>query len=100
MNEPRNTRRPGRRSTQRRPAKPVDPWLEPGPLPAAEPITTPDDVTTLLHSLGDPPIAGGHVLARYFAAVVDRAAAVAAALALSADLPAAPPAPTSSDPRD
>ena len=41
----------------------------------------------MLRSLGDPPMIGGSVTAsHYFTAVVERAAAVAAALALSADL--------------
>ena len=99
MNQPRDKRRPARRTTQRGPTKPVDPWLVPAPRPDVDPITTPDDVTAVLHSLGDPPIAGGDVLARYFAAVVERTAALAAAVAMSAELPAAPPDTTSPDPQ-
>ena len=67
-------------------------------FPTASRSPTPDDVTALLHSLGDPPIAGGESLARYFAAVVERTAALAAALAMSAELPAAPPDTTDPDP--
>jgi hypothetical protein len=97
MNQPARKRRPARRPTVRRPTRSVDPWLVPAPPPDIEPMPSPDDVTALLQSLGDPPIAGGGPLASYFAAVVERAAAVATALALSADLPAAPPD-TTSDP--
>ena len=70
---------------------PVDIWRTAGPLPDVEPIAVPDDVGALLRSLGDPPMIAGSVTAsHYFAAVVERAAAVAAALALSADLLAQP----------
>jgi hypothetical protein len=58
----------------------------------------PDDVAALLHSLGDPTLAGGASLASYFSAVVERAASVATALILSSDLPAARPEGESSDP--
>lgn len=61
-------------------------WGPGGPLPDVEPIVVPDDVALLLKTLGDPPTPGGDILASYFAAVVERVAAVAAALALSADL--------------
>jgi hypothetical protein len=45
----------------------------------------------MLRSLGEPPTIGGSVTAgHYFTAVVERAAGVAAALALSADLLAQP----------
>ena len=97
MNQPRNKGRTARRTSARRPTRAFDPWLAPTPLPDVEPMPTLDDVTALLQSLGDPPLAGGGHLADYFAAVVERAAAVATALALSAELPAAPPD-ESSDP--
>ena len=97
MNQPPERRRPDRRTPARRPAKSFDPWLTPAPMPDFEPIRAPDDATTLLRSLGDPPIAGGARLAGYFSAVVERAASVATALSFSADLPAAPPD-TTSDP--
>jgi len=98
MSQQGNTPRSPRRNNARRAATPVDPWSVPPPLPAIEPIVTPDDVTALLQSLGDPPIPGGTQLASYFAAVVERAASVATALALSAVLPAAPPDTTDPDP--
>jgi hypothetical protein len=97
MNQPAKKRRPTRRTTARRPTRSFDPWLVPAPPPDVEPTPSPDDVTALLQSLGDPPIAGGGPLASYFSAVVERAAVVATALVLSADLPAAPPD-TTSDP--
>ena len=40
----------------------------------------------VLRSLGDPPMVNGSASAKYFTEVVERAAAIAAALALSADL--------------
>jgi hypothetical protein len=97
VNQPRSKRRPTRRPTTRRPKTSVDPWRVPPPLPDAEPIPPRGDVTALLRSLGDPPIAGSGHLASYFAAAAERAAAVATALALSAELPASPPD-TSADP--
>ena len=98
MTQPRGKRRPTRRPGARPPQGAVDPWQEPPPLPDLEPMTTPDDVPALLHSLGDPPMAGGKQLASYFTAVAERAAAVATALALSAELPAAPPDPSGPEP--
>ncbi len=98
MNQPAKKRRPTRRTTARRPTTPFDPWLVPAPLPDIEQMPPPDNVAALLQSLGDPPLAGGGPLASYFSAVVERAAAVATALALSAQLPAAPPDDKTSDP--
>lgn len=69
-------------------------------LPDVEPLPSPDDAAALLHSLGDPPLSGGGPLASYFAAVVERAAGVAAALILSTELPAAPREDATSDPSD
>ena len=55
--------------------------------PTVEPIAVPDEVGALLRSLGEPPTIDGSVIAgHYFTAVIERAAAIAAALALSADL--------------
>ncbi|MET0459031.1 MAG: hypothetical protein ABW195_07270 [Ilumatobacteraceae bacterium] len=57
-----------------------------------ERITVPAEVGALLRSLGEPPAIDGSVIASgYFTAVVERAAAIAAALALSADLLAMAP---------
>ena len=91
MNQPAKKRRPTRRTNSRRPARPFDPWVAVAPLPDIEPMPSPEDVTALLRSLGDIPIAGNGDLAGYFAAVVERAASVATALALSTELPTAPP---------
>ena len=83
--------RPPRRSKQRRrpqAKRPMTPdlWRVPAPLPEIEPIAASDDAGALLRSLGDPPMNNGHIAGHYFNAVVERAAAVAGALALSADL--------------
>ena len=86
-------RPPNKQNSQRRkPPKqaPVDIWRTPGPLPDLEPITVPDNVLALVRSLGDPPMHGSVDAAAYFDRVIERAATVAAALALSADLLADP----------
>ncbi len=74
-----------RRPQQRRPA-PVDVWRNPGALPEIEPIMVAPEPGALLRSLGDPPLLDGSTATKYFNAVVQRAAAIAAALALSADV--------------
>jgi len=78
-----------RRPQQRRPA-PVDVWSTPGTLPEIEPIAVASEVGAVLRSLGDPPMVNGSASAKYFTDVVERAAAIAAALALTADLLAQP----------
>jgi hypothetical protein len=81
-----------RRPNQRGPNEPkrrtpVDVWRTPAPLPDVEPIAVPHEVGALLRSLGDPPMIGGSVApGHFFKAVIERAAAIAVALALSADL--------------
>jgi hypothetical protein len=74
-----------RRPPSKRPAA-VDIWRPAKPLPEVEPISVPPEVGALLRSLGDPPVTGGTKAAHYFNAVIERAAAVAIALAVSADL--------------
>lgn len=80
------------RSDQRRKPPPqkrpgaVDVWRTPAPLPDFEPIAVPHDVSAMLRSLGDPPMYDGTQAAHYFVTVVERAAAVAVAIAVSADL--------------
>jgi len=74
-----------RRPQQRRPA-PVDVWSNPGALPDIEPIAVAPEVGAVLRSLGDPPMVNGSTAGEYFAEIVERAAAIAAALALSADV--------------
>ena len=91
MNSPRPNRRNQQRRPQQRRTPTVDLWRTPSELPPAEPIAGPEEPGTLLRSLGDPPIGNGATPGHYFDAVVERAAALAAALALSADLLAQPP---------
>jgi hypothetical protein len=61
-------------------------WHEAAPLPDLEPVSPASDTTALLRSLGDPPLAGTTDISLHFAIVIERTAALAAALALSADL--------------
>ena len=84
-------------------------WQEATPLPDLEPVSPASDATALLRSLGDLdleigvvrlqfvseladldefrlPLAGTTDISLHFAIVIERAAALAAALALSADL--------------
>lgn len=82
---------PRRRNDQRRShagSKPAgDIWRTPEPLPDVEPIQPPSDVQALLRSLGDAPTFGGNSKAgHYVAAVIERTAVIAVALATSADL--------------
>ena len=89
MNTPRrrtNRTRSGGRGRQQ-PA--VDLWRASEPLGEIRPVAVPDEPSAMLRSLGDPPLANGVSMARHFVAVSERAAATAAALALSADLLAA-----------
>ena len=83
-------RTPPRRGNQRRRATTTraatDIWRQPNPLPDLEPVTATSDPTALLRSLGDPPLTGTTDVALQFAIVIERTAALAAALALSADL--------------
>lgn len=84
-----NTPAPRRKSGRRRPAKPkrVDLWRPVPQLPDPEPIVPAVEPTTLLRSLGDPPLQGqGAVAEHYLAAVVERAAGLATALAAAAGL--------------
>ena len=55
-------------------------------MPDIEPISVPPETGALLQSLGDPPMHDGADANKYFITIVQRAAAIAAALALSADL--------------
>ena len=82
---PRRGGNQGRRPPVKRPA-PLDVWRNPGELPEMEPIANSTEPAALLRSLGDPPMHDGADAAKYFARVVQRAASIATALALSADL--------------
>jgi hypothetical protein len=80
-----------RRQRPTRQPKPVDLWRPVPRLPEPEPITPAGDPTALLRSLGDPPLQGpGGGAAIAIAAVVDRAAGLATALAAAAGLLAEP----------
>ena len=89
---PRKRNNNQRRQPGRRP-QPLDLWRTPDPLPEVEPVATPHDVGALLRSLGDPPsIGGSNKAGHYFDAVLERTAAIAIALATSADVLADPTA--------
>ena len=81
-----------KRTNQHRPArpneqKPVNLWRAVPALPEPEPIVAANDPAALVRSLGDPPLPGKSVVSgHYVAAVIERAAALATALATSADL--------------
>ena len=76
---------------QPRRTRPVDMWRPVPPLPPAELVAPAPDPTALIRSLGDPPLRFAEA-DHYLAAVVDRAANLAAALAASGGLLApAPP---------
>ena len=81
-------RRNGQHKSNRSPKHDI--WREPEPLPPLEPITVSRDATALLRSLGEPPMNGAIEAGYTFGSVVERAAGIATALALSADLLAAP----------
>ena len=64
-----------------------DLWRPPPALPPPAKITPSSDPSLLIRSLGDPPLGNKSVLAgHYLAALVERAAGLATALAVSADL--------------
>ena len=82
----RNRPNQGRRPIPTKRPTAVDIWNDPGALPDIEPIAIPPEVGALLRSLGDPPMVDGSAAGQAFAAVLERAAAIAAALAFSVDL--------------
>ncbi|CAN5758056.1 hypothetical protein BH24ACT3_BH24ACT3_16330 [soil metagenome] len=80
-----------RRQRSRNKPKPVDLWRHVPRLAEPDPIVPAADPTAVLRSLGDPPLQGqGAVAEHYLAAVVERAAGLATALAHAADLLAEP----------
>lgn len=91
MNErPRQSSRRRRGSPQRR-QKPRGLWAPVPPPDAPEPITAVSDPSALIDSLGAPPLKGhSSVAEHYLAAVVERAATLAAGLADVAGLLAHP----------
>ena len=84
---------PARRRRPNKPKKSVDIWRAVPELAEPETITPAGNPLAVLSSLGDPPLQGqGAVAEHYMAAVVQRAAGLATALAAAADLLAAPDA--------
>ncbi len=80
----------GRRRRARK-QKPADLWRAVPTLAEPKPIKPSGDPAALLRSLGDVPLQGqGAVADHYLAAVVERAAGLATALAATADLLAEP----------
>ena len=88
MNRPQRARTNQRRRPQSRRANASDIWRSPGPLPEIEPIVRVRDPGAMLRSLGDPPMSNGNVAGHYFNFVITQSAAMAMALAYSADLAA------------
>jgi hypothetical protein len=87
---------PARKSSRRRrpaqKAKRLDLWRPVPQLADPAPIVPTTDPTLLLRSLGDPPLQGqGAVAEHYLAAVVERAAGLATALAAAGGLLAPEP---------
>ena len=79
-------RQQSRRRKQQK-QKPVRLWRPVPQLPEPTPVVPAGDPTVVLRSLGDLPLQGQVAVAEhYVAAVVERAAALATALAASADL--------------
>ena len=65
----------------------TDLWRPVAPLADPEPIVPAPDPTALIRSLGTPPLHGqGATAEHYLAAVIEKAANLARALAMSADL--------------
>ena len=89
MSQPQSRSRGGQKRKSKRgggQAHKPDLWRDAPPLPEVEPIAVPHEVGAMLRSLGDPPMNNGAAAGRYFSVVVERAAAVAVALAVSADV--------------
>jgi hypothetical protein len=81
------TARPSGRRRRGRKPRPFDLWRPVPQLPEPVPIRPTPEPTALLRSLGDPPLQGqGAVAEHYIAAVVERAAGLAMALAAAGDL--------------
>ena len=95
MTDSRPPRRPPAHRRQPKPvAKPkaLHLWRPVPQLSELAPIIPAADPTALLRSLGDPPLQGqGAVAEHYLAAVIERAAGLATALAASAGLLASAP---------
>ncbi len=86
MKRPQQARGDQRRRQQGNHSATVDLWRSGGPLPELKPVAVAQDVRALIRSLGEPPMNGHSGVEHYFEAVIERAAAIAIALAFSADL--------------
>jgi len=80
---PRSARRGGAANVE---TSPVDFWRAVPDAGIPAPISPASDPTALLRSLGRPPLPGQASADRYVATVIERAAALATAVAASADL--------------
>lgn len=90
---PVHPRRNSKRSSSRsgRPAaanqrRPGDFWRAAPKLDPPAPVVPATNPTALLRSLGSPPLAGQADASRYIGAVIERAAGLATALAVQADI--------------
>jgi hypothetical protein len=84
---PPRKRSQSRRRRTNKTKRPVDLWRSVPELPAPAPIAPAADPSALLRSLGQPPLYGKADVAQgYMLAIVERAAALATALAAAADL--------------
>ncbi len=88
MSPPRRRNAPSRSNARRRGAPQRDFWgTERDASDDVEPIRSTEDPTAMIRSLGPPPLPGAETIAEhYFAAVYDRAAALAVALAAASGL--------------
>jgi hypothetical protein len=78
----RKSNRNRRRRKATVPQKPAELWRPVAQLPPPAPIRPAGDPTAFIHSVGDPPLHGqGAVAEHYLAAVIERAAGLATALA-------------------
>ena len=84
-------KRPQRKRNRGNRQRQNDLWRPVPALGELEPIGPASDPTALLRSLGDPPLHGqGQTAEHYLAAVIERAAGLATALAASADILGSP----------
>ena len=88
MTEPRRAKAPARRGRRRRPASARNFWGNADAYETSPDLIRPsDDPTAMLQSLGPPQLPGADTIAvHYFAAVYQRAAAMAVALAAASGL--------------
>ena len=91
MTAPRRNQRRGRRPPNQARNKSQDLWRRVPPPDVPEPIRPASSPTALIDSLAPPPLGGRSTSAEhYIAAVVERAASIATALAASAGMLAEP----------